>query len=207
MTDSPFDPYAALGVARGASLEEIEKAYRREAQRAHPDKGGDPARMTDVNMAWKILSDPEMKSRYDAGEDLRKPSLDQKAEGLLLDLLSQVLMPLSAEESLIDCLRMGVEKHQRGLHEARARTYNTLSHLKVKRSRVVGPEDNFLVNAIDRAIAAEEEQLPRYDEDEKTQARALEILKGFSYRTPYVGVLGGWVNQSSTFGVLGSPSG
>ena len=60
------DPYAALGVARDASQDDIRQAYRRKAQRAHPDrKGGDAERFRAIQEAYDILSDPARRSRYD----------------------------------------------------------------------------------------------------------------------------------------------
>jgi hypothetical protein len=51
------DPYAVLGVERGASPAELRRAWRRAARRHHPDRGGDETAMQAVNDAWRALQD------------------------------------------------------------------------------------------------------------------------------------------------------
>lgn len=46
------DPFAVLGLAPGASLEQVRAARRRLAKEAHPDHGGDEARMREINAAF-----------------------------------------------------------------------------------------------------------------------------------------------------------
>jgi hypothetical protein len=49
---SPTDPFAVLGVSPDATLEEVRVARRRLARAAHPDHGGDEARMREINHAF-----------------------------------------------------------------------------------------------------------------------------------------------------------
>jgi len=60
------DHYETLGVSRGASVDEIKKAYRKLAMKYHPDKqGGDADKFKAINHAHEILSDPDKRARYD----------------------------------------------------------------------------------------------------------------------------------------------
>ena len=66
------DPYKTLGVPKSASPEDIRKAYRRLAKENHPDaKPGDRAaeeKFKQISAAFKLLSDPAQRARYDRGE-------------------------------------------------------------------------------------------------------------------------------------------
>ena len=63
------DYYEVLGLQKGASEEEIKKAFRKMAMKYHPDKnpGNKEAeeKFKEVNEAYSVLSDPDKKSKYD----------------------------------------------------------------------------------------------------------------------------------------------
>jgi curved DNA-binding protein len=76
------DYYAALGVPRTASSEEIKKAYRKLAHKYHPDVSKDPAgeeKFKEIAEAYEALRSPEKRAAYDQlgthrpGQDFRPP--------------------------------------------------------------------------------------------------------------------------------------
>jgi len=66
------DPYQTLGVARGASGDEIKKAYRKLAKELHPDRNKDnpkaAERFSQVTQAYDLLTDSDKRARFDRGE-------------------------------------------------------------------------------------------------------------------------------------------
>src|SRR5438132_7138060 len=63
------DYYKTLNVSRGASTEDIKKAFRKLARKYHPDVNpGDKKaeeKFKEINEAYEVLSDPDKKRKYD----------------------------------------------------------------------------------------------------------------------------------------------
>ena len=64
-----MDYYSTLGLQKGASDEEIKKAYRKLAMKHHPDRGGDEKKFKEISGAYEALSDPNKKRIIDMGGD------------------------------------------------------------------------------------------------------------------------------------------
>src|ERR1700680_1899366 len=76
------DYYAILGVKSDASADDIKKAYRKLAQKHHPDVSKEPGaeeKFKEIAEAYQTLKDPEKRAAYDqlgklgAGQDFRPP--------------------------------------------------------------------------------------------------------------------------------------
>lgn len=86
------DPYAILGVPKGAADEDIRRAFRKLAKELHPDVnpkdhgGATEERFKKVSSAYEILGDPDKRRAYDRGEidgrgDPRRDGFRQYARG------------------------------------------------------------------------------------------------------------------------------
>ncbi|KAF9933223.1 hypothetical protein FBU30_006164 [Linnemannia zychae] len=82
------DYYKILGVSRSATPREIKKAFRKQALQWHPDTyRGDMSpeqverKMAGLNEAYEVLSDPELRARFDNGEDPNDPQAQQNPFG------------------------------------------------------------------------------------------------------------------------------
>jgi len=80
------DYYKVLGLSRDADEREIKKAYRKFSKKYHPDKAGAQGmtpeeaqkKMASINEAYEVLSNPELKERFDRGDD---PNSTEQQQG------------------------------------------------------------------------------------------------------------------------------
>jgi curved DNA-binding protein CbpA len=89
------DLYTILQVDPAAEFAVIRAAYRVLAAKHHPDIGGSAQRMTELNSAWQVLSDPARRAAYDRERRLRAdgdrwdahatPPRPERAMGTILD--------------------------------------------------------------------------------------------------------------------------
>ena len=59
------DYYTTLGVNKNASQDEIKKAYKKLANKHHPDKGGDQNKFKEISVAYDTIGDPQKRAEYD----------------------------------------------------------------------------------------------------------------------------------------------
>ncbi len=72
--DAEKDYYAILGIPASADDNEIKHAYRELARRHHPDTGGDPERFRQIQEAYEILRESQVRAAYDRQVEARRTS-------------------------------------------------------------------------------------------------------------------------------------
>ena len=76
------DYYEVLGLQKGASDDEIKRAFRKMAMKYHPDRNpGDKEaeeNFKEVNEAYDVLKDPDKKAKYSLVEDLVADHLEEE---------------------------------------------------------------------------------------------------------------------------------
>lgn len=97
--------YEVLGVAAGATDDEIKRAYRKLASRHHPDrKGGCNETMQRVQNAYDVLSDKERREQYDRGGGTeKKPPLDDMAMDFIAQGFSQYIEAMAHGKATDSC--------------------------------------------------------------------------------------------------------
>lgn len=71
--------YDELGVEPESDVKTIKQAYRKKAKKVHPDHGGSEVEFNKLNRAYLVLSNPELRSKYDAtgDESVQQPDNEQ----------------------------------------------------------------------------------------------------------------------------------
>jgi curved DNA-binding protein CbpA len=143
-----MNPYETLGVPPGATPDEIQAAYRKQSMRWHPDRpDGDGERMADINAAFELLSDPELRADYDAGgHDVRSYVTQVFRAGL------QSLALGARPGDIVRAALTEVDTALQQLHQRRAHTVAGSERLRAALGRLEGGP------LFDHAVRAELEQ-------------------------------------------------
>ena len=103
--------YATLGVGEDATQEEIKAAYKSQAQRKHPDKGGSAEEFKQLQEANNILSNEGQRARYDNGEEVsqREATMAEKTRSQLAALFEAHVQQADDHVDLIQSIRTSLE--------------------------------------------------------------------------------------------------
>lgn len=215
-SESNVNHYETLGVAHDASADDIKRAYRRKAMEHHPDRdGGSAERAAEVNEAYRVLSDPELRARYDAtGSATAPPSRDEKVLEGLLHLFRNALKKDLGDP--VTALRQDLVNAKEKARNAAAACDRRIERLKSLQGRLTrkGDKPNHFAAIINDELLVAEKDRDHQAEMGEQVVEALRMLseysvKGMDDMTMFF-ELGQrlavdpsrlWVNHSNTSGV------
>ena len=85
--------YDTLGISPEADSAAVKKAYRDLARRNHPDKGGDPEKFKEIQAAYQILSDDNLRGIYDSTGSVDPKNSGMPDMDILKDLFENMRFP------------------------------------------------------------------------------------------------------------------
>lgn len=176
--------YQTLDVPRDATSEDIKRAYRRKASKAHPDKGGSDEQMAALNRAMAVLEDPARREQYDrTGEDGEKPSIEARARQSMFSMFKQALEVTDANLVAVVSLAIGSKKTEmlRERHKAQAKR----ERLVRRRGKVKAFDgvENIAHTIIDQEVSACNAALEQIGEIEQVMDQCTRMLKAYTDET------------------------
>lgn len=183
------DLYQILGIERGASAPEIQKAYRQKAKTSHPDSGGSVEAFSELGLAYAILSDPERRVRYDRTGEADPPRPDNR-DGSAVEVIAQKLgLILHAEQDvtsldvavvLEQTIRADIEERMTAI-AGLARGIERAAKLRQRVKRKSNGKANALAGVLDWHEVSIKTQIKAHEHALASLERALEILKDYSF--------------------------
>lgn len=173
------DHYEALEVARDATPEEVRRAYKRKAQKLHPDRpSGDAAQFEVVAHAYAVLSNPARRAKYDRGEgDDEETSRERKVYNAMAAIWAEVMeKPVTTDlvAAAVSLAEQGRQAPQRELE----RLEKLLARLEEQKGRVTGDEDGLFEAARNSRIRGAKAELERAKENLSLVDELIERLGG-----------------------------
>jgi curved DNA-binding protein CbpA len=181
------DLYRVLGVRPDASMAEIKAAYRFKAAKLHPDKGGNADAFRKVAEAYRVLSDPQSRARYDrTGDTSAGPDITTTAMALLANWLRQIVDgPLDLKHNdIVKLMKDQVAKERSAVSENHGKAKKALhrvNHVKKNLTRNGDGAPAFLVNVLDERRKEIAQNLRQLERGKATLAKVEELLADCSY--------------------------
>jgi DnaJ-class molecular chaperone len=186
------DHYEVLGVARDATPDSIKKAYRQKSALYHPDRAeagvsaSERAYMADtmarINAAYEVLSDPERRAAYDAGDDDRGKALRDAAVEALADLFQEAIANPNVSNLVfwaVGQVRIRIRSAEAQMDEARMQIRHLQQRRKTVRVRKGSP--NLVHAIIDAKVASLEATIRGNERMIEVAVEARKLLEDYEY--------------------------
>ena len=183
------DYYGVLGVDITATKQEIKDAYREKSKIVHPDKkGGSKEKFTELNEAYKVLSDDSARKIYDAtGKSIYNPiEIEEESNNLLVGIFNEIIdVDLTQFEYgilgyILENLneRLYARGRDIGIIEKAIKKFEKILG-KIRRKKKEDEEDNLFDRVINDRIKEKNQDLALAQLDIKIIERAIKALDDY----------------------------
>jgi curved DNA-binding protein CbpA len=198
----PKSYYEELGIPDTATDEEIRQAYRRRAKQAHPDKGGNAEKMTQVNRAYETLIAPERRLTYDRNGQDRPPLVDQMAQATILKNIMNWMASDHNSGDMIADITAQLNREQEHLQGQVAEGTAMLTKLRKRANKLKfrGRGPDLIRQLVTQKITEIKHMVERTRDQADGLDRAKEMLKTYDYEVdppPPVSPLFTWSSGSA----------
>ena len=206
-----MNPYTILQVSPQATDFEIKKQFRKLAQEHHPDKGGDPEKFKEINLAYSILSDPDRRKHFDAtGEYNMSPNIKEEALSCLANVFNHYVNQMNPElENLVVLMKNDINMEKDRLGKVIPEAIEVVTKLEkvLKKIKKKKKGDNLLKQFALQRIKEQEANISQLNRRLELMTRMLTILEDYGYGDEEFDMLSHFSaqpNGSETIGESGS---
>ena len=184
-----IDLYQLLGIKRGASRDEIRKAYRRKAKTSHPDSGGSVQQFSALATAHEVLSDDRRREKYDTTGEIEtaKPNnVDVSAIEVIAQKLGLVIhaeqdvTSMDIDALIRQAIREDIASRKSNIAD-QERAIKRVGRLRARARRKIQGGDNLLLRVLDWHERTAKDLIKKNEDSVASMERALEILEGYSF--------------------------
>lgn len=180
------DLYSILGVSKSATTEDIKKAYKKLSMKHHPDKGGKPEDFQKINLAHEILSDPEVRAKYDRGEPVfNTKDPEQFARTRAMQVFSSLVENGNFDfkhqnifQHMISNLRATISQ----VPEMKRNALNAITHWTDIKERIGGDNGPMFVNVLNDKIKQAQANHDNIDKEIPILENIIAVLEKTEYR-------------------------
>ncbi len=148
-----MDLYKILEIKKDADQQEIKKAYRDMSKKHHPDVGGDERKFHTINLAYRVLSDPEKRKLYDDQGIIMDESPDHinnmvnvRLAAIAEKWIDNMLKGkrISLQQFVLEGIRVGIKI----INRENSKIKISIDKLKNIRDRIIYEDDNSIFHKV-----------------------------------------------------------
>jgi curved DNA-binding protein CbpA len=174
--------YETLGIEKDASQDQIKKAYRKKARENHSDRGGDDETMSEINVAYETLSDPERRGNYDKTGQSRLDDVDMQAFNIVISKCMQWIQQ-GAVGNMFEEVKASLEQDKLNILGNEARGNQLVKHLTDTANKIKhkGAGPNRIKDAVDTQAAHVRQQLENIANELRRISAAIDFINTYEY--------------------------